>query len=313
MKWILVRVRLHQIKRQLESLGLGYAIILLAFLAALIFYVYLSYLQKNKALYVFSATVLILFLIHTSRKDKEFVHSQVNHPSQNIFTEYFIFTLPVTIPSLFTSHWLYFPLLILSFYVISNIKINLKQRTMFPHLSKIIPPQDFEWLSGLRKNLISFLILFALAAITCWIRILPLVFLWLIVISITSFYQECESLQILLATPGTPKKIIQRKIWNHSKYLLIILLPILIINSIFNPGLIVINFVFLLVQFTVIIFAILLKYTTYSPNENLTGNVILVSAVTISALIPFLLPIPLIMCFRNYGRSVKNLKSYFND
>lgn len=313
MKWILVKVRLHQIKRQLESLGLVYALILLAFLAALIFYVYLAYLQKGKALYVFSFTILPLFLIHTSRKDKEFVYSQVDHPVQNIFTEYFILTLPITIPSIFTSHWFYFPFLILSFYVISNIKINLKQKTMFPHLSKIIPAQDFEWLSGLRKNLISFLILFALAAITCWVRILPLIFLWLIVISITSFYQECESLQILLATPGTPKKIIQRKIWNQSKYLLIILLPILVVNSIFNPGLILVNLVFLLVQFTIIVFAILLKYTTYSPNENLTGNVILVSAVTIGALIPFLLPIPLIMCFRNYGRSVKNLKSYFND
>lgn len=311
MKWILVRVRLHQVKRQLESLGLGYAFLLLAFLAAVIFYIYLAYLQKNKALYVFSLTVLILFLIHTSRKDKQFVHSQVNNPTQNIFTEYFIFTLPVTIPSLFTPHWIYFSLLILSFYVIANIKINLKQKTMFPHLSKIISPQNFEWLSGLRKNLILFMIFFALAAITCWIRILPLIFLWFIVISITSFYQECESLQILLASHTTPKKTLNQKIWNHSKYLLIILLPILVVNSIFNPGLILVNLVFLLVQFTVIIFAILLKYTTYSPNENLTGNVILVSAVTIGALIPFLLPIPLIICFRNYSKSVKNLNNYF--
>lgn len=313
MRWILVRVRLHQVKRQLESLGLGYAFILLALLVTTIFYIYLSYLQKDKALYAFSLTVIILFLIHTSRKDKQFVHSQVNHPAQNIFTEYFIFTLPVTIPSLFTFHWFYFPLLILSFYVISNIKINLKQRTMIPHLSRIISSQNFEWLSGLRKNLIPFLIFFILAAITCWVRILPLIFLWFIVISIISFYQECESLQILLASHNSPEKTLNQKIWNHSKYLFIILLPILIINSIFNPGLILVNLVFLFVQFTVIIFAILLKYTTYSPNENLTGNVILVSAVTIGALIPFLLPIPLIMCFRNYGKSVKNLKNYFND
>lgn len=313
MKWIIVRVRLHQIKRQLESLGLGYTLFLLVFLCAVIFYVFLAYLQKDKGLYVFSLTILILSWFHISRNDKQFVYSQVDHPVQNTFAEYFIFMLPVTIPSLFTSHWFYFPLLILSFYVISNIKINLKQRTMFPHLSKIISPQNFEWLSGLRKNLISFLILFVLAAITSWIRILPLVFLCFIMLTVTSFYQECESLQILFASSPSPQKMLKQKIVSHTKFILIIFIPILIVNSVFNPDFILINVAFLLIQITILIFSILLKYTTYMPNENLKGNTVLLSAVTIGSLIPFFLPIPLIMCFRNYSKAIKNLNFYFND
>ncbi|MEO9022056.1 MAG: hypothetical protein ABI237_00175 [Ginsengibacter sp.] len=313
MKWILVKVRSYQIRRELESLGLLYAFILLVFLCGLVFFVYTAYHQEEKSLYVFSLTILALLWIHFSRTDQQFVYNHIGHPVQNIFAEYFIFTLPVSIPSLFTSYWFYFPLLIVSIYIIANTRISIKRKTRFPHLSKIISSQNFEWLSGLRKNLIQILILWLLAAIFCRIRILPLIFLWFIMLSVISFYQECESLQILLASSSSPKKLLKRKIINHTRFILLIFIPILIVNSIFNQDLILINIIFLLIQITTFIFAVLLKYTTYVPNKSLKGNTILLSIVSIGTLIPFLLPIPLFMCFKNYGKSVKNLKTYFND
>jgi hypothetical protein len=313
MKWTLVRVRLCQARKQLNSLGMFYSLLLFSFLCFAIFYIFLAYGQKDKSLYVFSATILVFIGIHFSRSDREFVHNHIADPVQNIFSEYFIFSLPFTLPSLFTAHWFYFPSLIFSAYLIAHIKVSFKRRTLFPHLSKIIPSQNFEWLGGLRKNLTPVIILWLLAIISCRIRILPLVFLWFIVVTVTSFYQQCEPLQILYASAETPKKLVMQKIAKHTALILIIFFPVLVVNSIFNPDLLLINLIFLLVQITVLIFSILLKYTTYIPNENLKGNTILLSTVTIGALIPFLLPIPIIMCFRNYGRSVKNLNHYFND
>jgi hypothetical protein len=313
MKWILIKVRLHQLRRQLDELGIGYTFILLALSGALIFYVYLAYTQKEKSFSIFIVLVLTLLSIQISRRDKDFVFNQLDHPVQNIFGEYFIFTLPVTIPSLFTSHWFYFPLIILSSYFIANIKTNLKQRTVFPQLSKILSSQNFEWLSGIRKNYIGFFIFLLLAYITCWIRILPLVFLWLITTAVASFYQECESLQILFAPSVSPKNLLKKKILKSIKFLAMMFIPILILNSIFNPEFILINIIFLLIQITILIFAILLKYTTYTPNENLKGNTVVLSMVSIGSLIPFLFPIPLIMCFRNYSKAIKNLNFYFND
>ena len=313
MKWILTKVRIHQIRRQIEELGLFYSLIVLVFLCIVVFYVYVAYCQNDKSFYVFALTTLLLLMLHISRKDKEFVYQQIDHPVQNIFTEYFVYTLPFTLPSLFTSHWFYFPVSILFFYIIANIRINLKKRTMFPHLSKIISSENFEWISGLRKNYISILICLLLAIITCWIRIVPLIFLWFFITVAASFYQECESLQILFASSDSSKKMLKGKIINHSKLIVIIILPFLIVNSIFNPGMILINIAFLLVQITLLIFAILLKYTTYTPNENLKGNSILLATASLGTFIPFLLPIPIIMCFRNYGKAVRNLKFYFND
>lgn len=313
MNWILVRVRLHQLRRQLNSLGIFYALILLAALCFAIFYTFLAYREKEKSLYVFVASIFILAGIHFSRSDKQFVDRHVDRPVQNMFTEYVVFSLPFTLPALFTSQWFYFPLWVCACFLIAHIKVSFRQRTRFPHLSKIIQPENFEWLSGLRKNLVSLILLWLLAIATSRVRILPLIFLWFMIVTITSFYQQCESLQVLFASSQSPRKLITQKIRSAIALTLLFLVPILVINSIFNPTLILVNAIFLFVQITIIIFAILLKYTTYLPNENLKGNTILMSAVTIGALVPYLLPIPVIMCFRNYGRSIKNLKHQFDD
>lgn len=313
MNWTLVRVRLHQAKRQLNSLGIFYALILFAFLCFAIFYIFLAYREREKSLYVFVASIFMLSGIHFSRSDKKFVDSHVARPVQNIFTEYVIFSVPFILPSVFTSQWFYFPIWVFACFLIAHIKASFRQRTRCPHLSKIIPSQNFEWLSGLRKNLVPVLLLWVLALITCRVRILPLIFLWFIIVTATSFYQQCESLQVLFASSEDPGKLVTNKIRRAIFLTLMLFVPILVINSIFNPTLILVNAIFLFVQITIIVFAILLKYTTYLPNENLKGNTILMSMVTIGALIPFLLPIPVIMCFRNYGRSIKNLNHYFDD
>ncbi|HEY5368012.1 MAG TPA: hypothetical protein VIJ75_03395 [Hanamia sp.] len=313
MNWILLRVRLHQAKRQLNSLGIFYALILFGFLCIAIFYTFLAYREKDKSPYVFAVTILTLAGIHFSRSDKEFVNNHVARPIQNIFTEYLIFSFPFILPSIFTSQWFYFPTWVLACFLIAPIKASFRQRTRFPHLSKIISPQNFEWLTGLRKNLVLFIVLWILAIITCRVRILPLIFLWFMIVTATSFYQQCESLQVLFASSESPGRLIKKKIETAVSFTAILVVPILVINSIFNPTLILVNAIFLLVQITIIVFAILLKYTTYLPNENLKGNTIIISMVTIGALIPFLLPIPAIMCFRNYNRSIKNLKHYIDD
>jgi hypothetical protein len=313
MNWRLVRVRLHQIKRQLNALGIFYAFILFAFLCLAIFYIFLAYREKDRSQYIFAASVFILAGIHFSRTDKKFVDNHIVKPVQNIFTEYIVFSLPFILPTVFTSQWFYFPIWVFACFLIAHIKVSFRQRTRFPHLSHFISAQNFEWLSGLRKNLLSVLFLWILAAITCHVRILPLIFLWFITVTATSYYQQCESLQVLFASSECPRKLITQKMRRAIILTLIFFVPILAINTIFNPTLILVNAIFLFVQITIIVFAILLKYTTYLPNENLKGNTILVSTVTICALIPFLLPIPIIMCFRNYGRSIKNLKHYFDD
>lgn len=313
MKNTLIRLRLRQLKRILNEIGIGYFIIVLIFFLAILFYDYLFYSLKDKAVFIFGLTVVSVLAAHIQRKDKEFIYTHVSHPVQNIFSEYLLFSLPFALPALFTNQWYYFPLLVICLLFIANITTSLKVRTLFPKLSNIISTKNFEWLSGIRNNYFGLLLFIVLAVATSPLRIVPLIFLWLIVGAICGFYLECESLQILFSSKSSSKEFIKKKIFEHSKLLLFILVPVLILNSIFNPELILINIAFLLIQLATIIFAILLKYSIYLPNENIKGNSILMAFVSICTFIPFLLPVPLIMCFRNYGKAVKNLNHYLND
>jgi hypothetical protein len=203
--------------------------------------------------------------------------------------------------------------MLLLFYIISAINISLIQRTILANLSNIIPADNFEWLSGSRKHYLYLSLCLIAALITSWLKIVPLFFLWIFTFTITSFYTECEPLHILFASSENMKKLLRSKIIRHSILLIMIFAPVLIINSFFHPEMTFINIAFILVEIILLAFSILLKYTSYQPDENLNGNSILISLATIGVIIPFLLPVPLIMCFRNYRKAIKNLNRYFND
>lgn len=312
MKFVLFKLRLHQLKRQVNDLGIGYVLIVLAFLAAVIVYTFLKYQTKSYAPFIAGITALIIFSIHLGRKDKTFIYRQIDEPVRNIFTEYAIFSLPFTLPALLTSHWYYFLLLIPVFFACATLRLNLKQRTILPNLSKIISSKNFEWLSGVRNNITAVSILLLLAFATSWLRIVPLIFLWLFITTLMAFYQEGESLQILYATPGSPRRILWLKIKSALKLVLFIFIPVLVVNIIFHPELLLLDTAFLIMQLTMVVFTVLFKYTTYVPNEINKGNSVLLASLSIASLVPYTFPLPLLMCIRNYGKAVKNLNYYFD-
>ena len=198
-------------------------------------------------------------------------------------------------------------------YAIAHVKINLKQKTNLSQLSKVLLTNNFEWLSGIRKYPVQLFILCLLALATCWIKIIPLFSLWLLTSIVSSFYYECEPLQILFASEKNAKQFLIKKIKMHTLQLIIVFSPIIIINSVFNPDAILINLIFVLIQIMFLWFAILIKYSVYSPNDNLTQNTVLVNFALFGSVIPFLLPVPIIMNIRNYKKAVSNLNFYFND
>ncbi|MEO8446207.1 MAG: hypothetical protein ABI528_01860, partial [bacterium] len=63
-----------------------------------------------------------------------------------------------------------------------------------------------------------------------------------------SFYNECESLEFLREKAQSAGKLLLQKIFIQIKYLLIFYSPVLIINSIFNADLIIVNIFFILSQ-----------------------------------------------------------------
>jgi hypothetical protein len=314
MQWTLVKIRYLQLKRQLQYAGIFYALLLVAFFAITVAAVFILYRQQDKSPYYADGLALIVLSIHYSRKDSDFVRRQVSFPLSNIFSEYLVFTLPFTLPFLFSPNWFYFPALIIVFFLIACLNIKRKKgRAFATGITGFIPAKDFEWIAGLKKSQFMVLPLLLLAFGFSWLRIAPLALLWLMMTVVISFYQECESLQVLYATGSDARPFLREKIISHSKLVLIIFIPVLVINSIFHPGMIFINLAFLLLQLILLALAIVMKYATYEPGADLRGNSLLLGISSFMILIPFLFLIPMLLAIRKYGRACQNLKSYFHD
>ncbi len=310
---LLLNIRWWQIRKELTGIGLLYAFAVLLILFVTVLFLSKQYAIVPNAFVVAGCILLSIFSLHAGRKDKEFVLKHLKNPQRQMFTEYAVFSLPATLPVLFTSQWWLFIMMQGAFMLISSLSVTISETIRFRFLSRWIHPRDFEWLSGLRKSFPFMVFLYFAAWSLSWIMVAPLVCLWLITVNVSSFYIECESLFILRARYNNPKQLLWSKMKRSSSILLTLSLPVLILNSIFCPYMLWINAAFVIVQLILLHFAILLKYALYSPSVTLAGNNILLGIASLSGLIPFLLPLPMLMNIRNYGRALRNLENYYHD
>lgn len=307
---ILLEIRFHQLKRALAELKL-YILIPLAILSLIV--LISNSLHKNQ----FTSGYQLFFLLsvclvtHLTRKDKDFIYLHVKNPIFEIFSEYFLASLPFSFSVLLFPHWYHAFIFLVLLAFIPFIKSGISVRQ--PHfklISKIIGSKRFEYISGLRQSFYFLIPIYLLALFLSWVPILPLVLLWLITVSFTSFYYECEPLGILRSSGQSPRTFLWRKIVLHSKFLLALLAPVLIINAFCNPGYWYINLIFFILQLLLLVFAITLKYSCYRPNANLNQNNIILSLVSLGAVLPYFLPIPLFMISLYFNKAIKNLNHF---
>jgi hypothetical protein len=122
------------------------------------------------------------------------------------YLEYQLFLLPVSIPCLFTNYWYCFLFLHLFVLFIPFLNIKSKYDFKFSFITRFFK-DDYIFISGIRRNLISLIILFLLALALSPLKLFPLVALFLFNNVVFSFYEANESLQMLQASQQTPKAI----------------------------------------------------------------------------------------------------------
>lgn len=91
------------------------------------------------------------------------------------------------------------------------------------------------------------------------------------------------------------------------------MLPVLAINTAFHPSLFLVNLAFIVLQLMLLVCFILAKYAIYAPNKKLESNSVILSVAGLGTIIPFLLPIPLVLILFNYRKAIRTLKPYFDD
>jgi hypothetical protein len=309
---VLLKIRYAQISREMRDTGL--AALLIPFLLLALIYACYSLFQKTPGAYYLTIALFgSCISFHLSRKDKSFVKGHIEHHRVEMYSEYFVLTFPFAASSLLSRNWFLYPLLLIALISVPYIGQEFRKRTWFRNLRFVIPVTAFEWISGFRKSFLLLVPLYILAIGFCWLKFLPLLLLWFINVFIASFYNEKEPLHMLKEGDPSARKFLHRKLLRHSGYVLLLFFPIILINTFFNPAFWLINLLFIPIQLSLLCFAITLKYAAYQPNTNSLGGSIILSVVSLGSIIPYLLPVPLVLSMMYYRKARINLETYLND
>ena len=307
-----IKVRLLQLKREVILLGPFYT---LFFLGLFTFAGLVLHRQMNllpNAYYALAIISLLPLSIQLTRNDKRFVATTANRPHLVYFFEYIFFSIPIIIVMLLSQHGHLTFLLLPIYYIIALIEYQPRRRKGIIPYSRFLPADNFEWIAGFRRYGWYILPVYVLALAFIPAKFVSLLLLWLILGIISSFYQEGEPLTILMAKEIPARKFIRQKLRNHLKLYSLFSLPIIPGYSLLNWETAWVALLLFLLSIINVCFFILSKYSHYVPNTKIKSNNISIGLALISMLIPFFLPLPLLMSIRAYAKSKNNLKQYLD-
>lgn len=306
-------IRWIQCKREIERLGALYVLLFFIIFVTACFILSALLNQYPNFILVDLTLVTIVFSIQLKRKDKKFLSMISSKPQLVFFTEYILLTSPVLLMILFSKNGFSLAGISLSYLLISTINYESSVKHLTINFSRFIPKENFEWIAGLRKFFWYFFPIYLFAFALLFLKFISLFLLWLLLGFIANFYQQSEPINLLRVNEQTPKEFLFKKIISHLKIYLIFSLPLVLAYVIIQEDIWIAMLFYCLSIINFILF-ILLKYSSYRPNLNLNSYTMFNTGLAhISVLIPFLLPIPLIICFREYKNAIINLKLYLDD
>lgn len=310
----IILIRIKQTFRNIIKIGIFRTLFILFFLtyASLITY---DLIKQNSAGILFIILVLSLILtLHLLRTDKSFLNNITVNPQFIYFIEYILFSSPVILLCILTMRIDLIIYQIIGLMLIALLKISyiFKKQNLNNFLIKLIPTECFEIKSGVRHSFwLAVPTYFLCLVFTFWIGTTPIM-IFLSLLFFISFYQQCEPRNILEKNEFPPKIFLISKLIINSKVFSIIQIPLLILFMVFHIEywwIALIEYVF---ATTVLVFIILLKYSMYSPNDFLNANTIMGIFATLSIVIPFLLPVLILLIVVYYFKAIENLKQHLN-
>ncbi|WP_052598037.1 hypothetical protein [Aureispira sp. CCB-QB1] len=303
--------RVKQIFRILKDIGIGHLILL----APILFVAILGVLQLVLTSQNGGIALVLLFSwagTHWNRKDRFFLE-QLTIPIAIFFSlDYFITNSFFIFTFILWGKWqnliiLSFGLLILSFIKPPYHKgINKKGLPVFSF--EWIPIELFEWRTGLRKSAFTFILIYMLGLGFSFYPITTPIFVLLMALGTTTFFQFFEHKDLLLAV-NYDKKLLEKKTIGSLVIFNFLMLPHYLLFALFNPypkHLIALLIVAIIAQL-IITFSIVMKYKSYSFHQYKLHNSLPLAIFVGCWTIPFLWPIPVLMIIRFWKKAKENL------
>ena len=325
------KIRLSQFYRLLTELGLFRVIALLVIFGFVFFLLFHIVINPQNTILALIAIGLLLFSLHASRNDKRFIKTTIKSPYSIYFSEYLLLTLPFLVIWIVHFNWIGTGLLILIVLSTPLISTRIKPGNLGSIIKILINPfstnlnskfkvslpfisdSSFEWISGVRRNLILLSPIYLLFLAFSFVPYVAVAGMIIISILISSFYYYGESREFVEFYASNPREFLLRKITVNLKQLIILFSPILIVTLIFQTS----TWYFLvgavIISFLIQILAIIFKYGLFEENANLNRNNFIFLINILFIILGVFWPIPIIMGIKYYAKATENLKKYFHD
>ncbi len=305
----LLKLKVLFLVRTLKSIGI-IRLILLVGLSVYAIAFLLNQWQKDPVPWTVSVIFLVSILqLHVSRNDKAFINSVVGKIPVYWIVEYSFWFLPFFF--LLASNWFLLQIItVLSgIFLLPFFGFSFSLSQTFQTVSLPFPDHQFEWKSGFRRAGIMFLILYLLAIIFSGIIFVIPAVLFLQLILVSTFYNDCESVQLVRVISEKPRHFIFWKTLKSIQTFWILNFPLLLLflirhSEFWSIGL------GLFAWITYLIFiSVIAKYAIFREKENISNlHSFLVLFTSLAPLNILLFPIPIGMTVVLWKKSIRNLK-----
>ncbi len=308
----LLKIRLKQIYRGIIGVGLIRFIFLVGLVVFLGFALYIKSSDKVTSQYIGAGFLFLIMLIHFKRGDKLFLKSHFSNYKTLMLAEYIILSIPVLCCFFIHKQWVAISQLT-GLLIIINIDLKARNSNLNTKLQELIPDDAFEWKAGIRKQFFIIVPIWIIAALTSFfIGSVPIA-IFILGITILSFFEKCEPYQILLSFELNATKLLMLKVKRLLQLFSIIIIPLLILFIVFNPDKWYIPVTEYFIFCSLLVYTIMTKYAFYEPNIKSSAAQIYVAIGALGGIIPVFLPVVWLLTILFYSKSVNNLNFFLDD
>lgn len=306
----LLKIRLKQIYRSIGGIGL---IALSGFTVFLGIVLYVKTTEESTSQYISVGFLLLIMLIHQKRGDKLFLKSHFTNYKILMLAEYITLSIPLVFYFLIHKQWVVAISGLSGLLVIVNLNLKRSNSNLNTKLQKFIPDDAFEWKAGLRSHFFIFVPIWIIAAFTSFfIGSVPIA-IFIMGISILSFFEKCEPYQMLMSYELNAKKLLSLKVKRQLQLFSIATVPLIVLFLFFHLDKWYIPIAEYFIFCCLHIYSIVLKYAFYEPNAKSSAAQIFVAIGTLGGIIPFFLPVVWLLIIWFYPKSVYNLNFFLDD
>lgn len=303
-----LRIRLLQVFRELKAAGPLYALVLIGGFAAFLWLFYRSQTEPYYVHFWFGGIILLLFTIHLNRGDHRFVFLTVERPALVYLAEYTSVLLVFAFLSA-TALAEFYPFFFLAAApLITLIKPGTIETSQIAIRVVMIENSNYEWRSGIRKSGLTIAVLWIIGLLLTPVPYASMLVVWFILLIVSSFYEQHENREMVESFRRSPALFLLYKIRQQLIPFILLVLPVMAASLFFFPERWWIWLLFLIFSFINIGVFVTSKYAVWEPGEVHRSSSLINSLCMVSFFVPFLLPLPMFVFFRNMSKSVARLK-----